>query len=193
MQGNIGSPYRYHGGIVRTLNTFWPIILTLTLSFVSCAVISKPVRNESIAPVQFNKLLEDVDKHIGDTVILGGYILQTKNLAEGSTILILQSPLGFGQEPKTKDQTEGRFIVTQKGFLEPEIYSKDRKITVAGVIVGSVKMKIDGFPHPHLKIQGREIFLWPEKQPPYYGNYYDPWHCLNMDCWPWHWRHPYFW
>jgi outer membrane lipoprotein len=177
------------------LKTFWLLVLTTLTAVlvVSCAVISKPVRSESILPVQFKTLLSEADQHIGDTVILGGYILQTKNLAQESTILILQSPLGFGQEPKTKDQTQGRFIVTHKGFLEPEIYSKDRKITVAGIIVGSIKMKIDGFPYPHLKVRSREIFLWPEKQLPNYGNYYDPLNCLNVDCWPWHRHHPIFW
>lgn len=177
------------------LKTFWLFMITLFTSvvLVSCGVISTSVRSESISPVQFKTLLLTVDKHIGDTVILGGYILQTKNLAEASTLLILQSPLGLGQEPKTKDQTEGRFIVTHKGFLEPEIYSKNRKITVAGVVVGSAQMKTGGFPHPHLKIRSREIFLWPEKQSLYHGNYYDPWNCLNVDCWPWYRRHPYFW
>jgi outer membrane lipoprotein len=139
--------------------------------------------------------LQDGDKHIGDTVILGGYILQTDNTAEQSTLLVLQAPLGYGQEPKAKDYTQGRFIVVHEGFLEPEIYSKDRKITVAGVIIGQEKIKIDAFPQPHLKIRSREIFLWPERQTPYHDNYYDydPWFCPNFDCWPWYRRHPFFW
>lgn len=160
------------------------LILT-TLFIVSCSVISKPVRNESVTPAHFKTLLLEADKHIGGTVIIGGYILETKNSVEESTLVILQSPLGLGQEVKTKDHTEGRFIVVHKGFLEPEVYSKDRKITVAGVVIGSVTMTIDGFPHPHLKIRSREIFLWPEKQYPYYNHYYDPWY--------WHRRHPYYW
>lgn len=166
------------------------LILT-TLFIVSCSVISRPVNNESISPVHFKTLLLEADKHIGDTVIMGGYILKTKNSVEESTIVILQSPLGFGHEPKTKDHTEGRFIVVHKGFLEPEVYSKDRKITVAGVVVGSVTMKIDGFPYPHLKIRSREIFLWPEKQYPYHRQYFDPWNGPNVDCWYRYQRHPY--
>jgi outer membrane lipoprotein len=167
--------------------------MTLALVFVSCSVISKPVRNEAISPVQFKALLKDVDKHIGDTVILGGYVLQTNNSAEQSTLLILQAPLGYGQEPRAKDDTQGRFIVVHEGFLEPEVYSKERKVTVAGVIAGKVKIKIDAFSQPHLKIRSREIFLWPEKEPSYYDNYYDPWLCPSFDCWPWYRRRPFFW
>lgn len=179
-------------GIMGVLKTVGLFILT-TLFFVSCSVISKSVTEQSISPVHFKTLLLEADKHIGDTVILGGYILETKNSAQESTILILQSPLGFGQEPKIKDQTEGRFIVVHNGFLEPEVYRKDRKLTVAGVVTGSVTMEIGGFPRPHLKIRSREVFLWPEKQYPYHGQYYDPWNCPNIDCWYWYRRHPYFW
>ena len=180
---------------MAALKRIWLLMLTMLTAviFVSCSVISRPVRNESTSPVQFKTLLLEVDQHIGDTVIIGGYILETKNSVEASTLLILQAPLGYRQEPTTKDQSEGRFIVVHKGFLEPEIYSKDRKITVAGVVVGSVKIKIDGFSYPYLKVRSREIFLWPEPQRPSYGNYYDPWNCLNVDCWPWYRRHPYFW
>ena len=180
---------------MTVFKAFRTLVLTLATAvfLVSCSVISKPVSNESISPVHFKTLLSEADQYIGDTVIIGGYILETKNSKEESTLLVLQSPLGHRQEPKTKDHTEGRFIVVHKEFLEPEIYSKDRKITVAGVVAGMVKVKIDGFSYPHLKIRSREIFLWPEKQRPFYGSYYDPWNCLHVDCWHWHRRHPYFW
>jgi outer membrane lipoprotein len=178
------------GGIMGVLKMMCSLILTV-LFIVSCSVISKPVRDESVTPTHFRTLLLEADKHIGATIIIGGYILETKNSVEESTLVILQSPLGFGQEVKKKDHSEGRFIVVHKGFLEPEVYSKDRKITVAGVVIGSVTMKIDGFPHPHLKIRSREIFLWPEKQYPYYNHYYDPWHCPSFNCRYWHRQHPY--
>lgn len=161
--------------------------------FISCSVISKPVRNESITPLPFKTLMLEADKHIGNTIIVGGYILKTNNAVEKSTLVILQSPLGSRHEPKTKDQTEGRFIVIHKGFLDPEVYSKDRKITVAGSVVGSALEKIDGFLYPHLKIQSREIYLWPIEPYPYPDHFYDPWNCSSIDCWYWYRRHPRCW
>ena len=180
---------------MNALSIFWRFMLTVftVVYLVSCAVISKPVRNESISPVPFKTLLLEADRHIGDTVILGGYILETKLSPEATTLVIFQSPLGFGQEPTTKDRTEGRIIVVHKGFLEPEVYSKDRKITVAGIVTGLVTMKTDGFPQPYLKIRSREIYLCPEKQYPPPFQYIDPWYCPDIDCWHWYRRHPYFW
>ena len=108
-------------------------------------------------------------------------------------IIILQTPLGFREEPKSKDHSQGRFILVQKGFLEPEVYSKDRKITVAGKVIGSVVKKVDDFSHPYLQIEGREIYLWSTNRYDYPGPYYDPWYCPYFDCWPWYRRHPYYW
>ena len=141
----------------------------------------------------FKTLVQEEDKYKGYTVILGGYILETKNLADQSTIKVLQAPLGFREEPKSKDHSEGRFIILQKGFLDPEIYSKDRKITVAGKVVGTVVEKVDGFPNPYLKIESREIYLWPESQPYYQSPYYDPWYYPYPYSWRWYRRHPYYW
>ena len=168
----------------------------------SCSVIPQYVREESLPPMEFKILLETPNKYKGDTVILGGYILETHNLTDQTSIKVLQAPLGSRDEPKSRDYSEGRFIILQKGFLDPEIYSKDRKITVAGTVVGSVIEKIDKFSHPYLKIQSREIYLWPkdQKYPP--ASYYDPWFYPYPFYWypyrhyyPYYWyhHHPYYW
>jgi outer membrane lipoprotein len=141
----------------------------------SCSVISQQIGMDAIPPIDFKILLQESDKYLGNTVILGGYVLETNNLTDQTIIRVLQAPLGFTEEPKSKDYSEGRFIISQKGFLDPEIYSKDRKITVAGTVVGSVIEKINDFSQPYLKIQSREIYLWPEDQAYYPDPYYEPW------------------
>ena len=158
---------------------------------ISCSVISKRVRTESMRPVSFKSLDQEPDRYIGKMVTLGGYILETKNLADESIMMILHAPLGFREEPKSKDQSGGRFIVSQKGFLDPEVYKKDRKITVAGKIAGSVLEKIDSYSHSFLKIKSHEIYLWPEYKQLDRSLYYDPW----CDHYPFYWsRHyPYYW
>ncbi len=159
------------------MRILWMVLLAIpiTLFLESCSVISQQIRTESIPPIQFKTLLLEKDKYMGNTVILGGYILETKNLADKSLIKVLQVPLGSGEKPQSKDLSEGRFIISQKGFLDPEIYNKDRKITVAGTITGTVVEKIDDYPQPYLKIKSREIYLWPKEAYYYPEPYYDPW------------------
>lgn len=169
------------------------LIMLMTFFTESCSVISKEVRTNSIFPIHFKTLVQETDKYIGDSVILGGYILETKNMVNESIIKVLQTPLGFREEPKSKDHSEGRFIISKKGFLDPEIYSKDRKITVAGKVAGSVVEKVDGFPHPYLKIKSREIYLWPKDQFYYRTPYYDPWFYPYPYYWHWRRHHPDYW
>ena len=188
-------------GIMSVLRKALPAIL-IAIFAGSCSVISQDIRTESIPPVDLKILLQEPNKYKGDTVILGGYILETDNLTDQTIIKVLQAPLGARDEPKSRDYSEGRFIVSQKGFLDPEIYSKDRKITVAGTVVGSVVEKVNEFSHPYLKIQSHEIYLWPKDQeyPP--APYYEPWFYPYPFYWypyrhyyPYYWyhHHPYYW
>jgi outer membrane lipoprotein len=172
---------------MNILKNAWLLFL-MTFFVMSCSVISRQIRIESMAPVNFKTLVQDTDKYLGNTVILGGYILETQNLADTSSIKVLQVPLGFGETPKSRDDSEGRFIISHKGFLDPEIYSKDRKVTVAGTIVGTVVEKVDHFDQPYLKVESREIYLWP-KEEDYLRPYYDPWYYP----YPYYWHsYPYY-
>jgi outer membrane lipoprotein len=160
---------------MRTLKRLLPAVL-MPFFITSCAVISQQIRDESIGPVPFNILVQDADKYKGKTVILGGYILETQNLADESIVKVLQTPLGSGETPKSKDLSKGRFIILKKGFLDPEIYRKDRKITVAGTVAGIMIEKVNHFPQPYLEIKSREIYLWPKEEYYYTPPYYDPWY-----------------
>jgi len=169
------------------------LAILITVFTGSCSVISQQIRTESMPSIDFKILVQEPDKYLGETVILGGYILETKNLTDQSIIRVLQAPLGFGEEPESRDYSEGRFIISQKGFLDPEIYTKDRKITVAGTVVGSEVEKVDDFSQPHLKIQSREIYLWPEDQQYYPTPYYEPWFYPYPYYWYRYHHHPYYW
>jgi outer membrane lipoprotein len=146
---------------------------------VSCTVISKPVRSEAEPPLPFKTLVAQADQLKGRTVILGGYILETLNLESETILDVLQVPLAIGEEPGQKDSSEGRFRVYHLGFLDPEIYSKDRVVTVAGEVIGSGFEEIGGHRSQYLKIKHREIYLWPEYQTRPYP--FPPW------------PYPYFW
>jgi outer membrane lipoprotein len=146
------------------------LLITLMVFFTaSCSVISHQVRTESEPAVPFETLVEETDRYVGKTVILGGYILETKNLAGETIIEVLQAPLTFRDEPKSKDRSEGRFTVSHKGFLDPEVYSKNRKITVAGTLSGCMVEKVET-----CKLASREIYVWPKYEYGYRSPYHGP-------------------
>ncbi len=146
------------------------ITLIMLLMFsVSCSGITRQMRNEAMPPVPFKTLVQNVDQYIGETVILGGYILEIENKPEETIIRVLQAPLSFEDAPQLRDKSEGRFVVIHKGFLDPEIYYKDRRITVAGTILGRQTEQIGSCPYECLKLESREIHIWTEYE---YRNYY---------------------
>ncbi len=147
------------------------LFLILVASFaISCSVISSEVKSEAVPPMPFRTLVREADQYVGKTVILGGYILETRNNPGETMIEILQTPLKLGEEPKSRDLSEGRLIVSHDGFLDPEIYSKDRKVTVAGTLISC---SVDGV--DICRIESREIYLWSQYEFRYpYGYYGGP-------------------
>ncbi|MEW6519855.1 MAG: Slp family lipoprotein [Thermodesulfobacteriota bacterium] len=169
-----------------------PLLIVLLLFTISCSVISREIRNEAMAPMPFRTLAENAGQYTGQTVILGGFILSTENKADETLITVLQTPLSSMDYPSGKDQSQGRFIVVHKGFLDPEVYRQNRRITVAGTIAGLRTEQIGSCPYACLTIESRQIYLWKKnlhrdyywddpywRHDPFYwygGPYYDPYY-----------------
>ena len=160
----------------------WILGLFLGL-FWGCTVMSSGVKEEALPPIPFPVLITDVERYKGDTVIVGGYVVSVENKMDHTRIVAVHSPLGVGEEPKTKDLSQGRLILDYKGFIDPEVYTKDRKITVGGKISDS-SATVKPAPYPFLQIEVDDIHLWPVEKPsttPYYWDddffphYYYPW------------------
>ncbi|MFH1102643.1 MAG: Slp family lipoprotein [Pseudomonadota bacterium] len=143
----------------------------------SCSVIPKEVKEEAQGPMPFEVLAKNANPYIGKVFILGGYILEVRNLAEKTELVVLQAPLSFQDEPGSKDESRGRFIIFHVAFLDPEIYKKNRKITVAGTITGSRVERIENHDFTYPTMDAVEIYLWPRFERYRYPYYYDyPYH-----------------
>ena len=152
-------------------------ICALLLFFTGCSVISPGIRRDAISGVPLHLILERATAMKGETVILGGIVLEARNEQRGSTLLILQTPLSYADEPIEKDRSEGRLIVRVRKYVDPEVYSAGRRVTVAGVILGRVGTEEPGCLSQCLELEERELYLWPEYRyipPPLYGPYYLP-------------------
>lgn len=165
----------------------WTIIL-LTLSLVmGCSVMSREIQNQALPSLPFDQLISDAEQLGGQTVILGGYVVSVENFKDQSRIVAVQAPLGVGQRPKSKDLTQGRMVLLYKGFIDPEVYTRDRQITIGGRISGS-SAKDAKAPYPYLEVETDQIHLWSKPKPEMYDPFWEDeffWHPY-----PW-WWHPY--
>jgi outer membrane lipoprotein len=143
----------------------------------SCSPLSKSVRQVAESGVSFETIRQNPERYIGKRVVLGGYILEVKNLPTATRLTILQTPLDYQDRPKAKEDSHGRFVVARDGFLDPAVFETDRMLTVAGVVQGRETIMIDGYSYPTIALNPIEMHLWEKEVPggyPYYYPFYDP-------------------
>lgn len=181
--GNFGRGWK--------LLVFLLVLLALG-AYPGCASVpSRQFRQQVGSPIPFQELLEG-NAHVGERVILGGYILGTVNEPDGTRITVLQAPLNSRNKPKSQDLSQGRFVVRTEQFLDPEIYRKDRKLTVGGEVLGASPQPLGNRTYRYPVIKAEELYLWP-KEPrytrpyyPYYDYWYYPRHHYPYHPYPWY-------
>jgi outer membrane lipoprotein len=153
-------------------------------------VISGQVKEKARVDVPFSTIKGNVDKYKGEVFILGGIIVETKNTEEGTIIEVVHTDvdsLGYIIDP---DRSSGRFMVIEKGYLDPMIFKKRRQITVAAELIGSRVKKIGEIEYVYPLFELKEIYLWKKERgyyaipPPYpYPLYWDKYPYWWYDRW----------
>jgi outer membrane lipoprotein len=161
-------------------------------------VISRDVLKEVDKEVTFPDLVKAPNAYQGKVVLLGGIIVDTTNRQDGTLLEIYDTTLDREGEPTNIDRSDGRFLALYQGYLDSAIYSKGRKVTIAGTVQGEKVQPLGEieYHYPYLVIN--EIHLWQKEKPvqyePYYrwGPWYDPYPWgLWYDPWgPWGWGYP---
>lgn len=163
------------------------LILVLLISLPGCAhVISKDLRTKAYPPLFLSQVLHDPETFKGRWVVWGGEIIETINQKDGTTqIEVFQKPLGWRGEPKETSFSEGRFLTLIDEYLDPYLFRRGRKITVAGEITGEKIKPLGEMNYRYPVVSSKQIFLWP---PSYY--YYSVYPYIIDD--PWWWGYPYW-
>lgn len=177
--------------LILNHNRYRPVLwIVLPLMVVAnCAVMSEQVRQKALSQLPFDQLIQAADVNQGQTVILGGYVLSVENEKTQTRMVVVQAPLGIGQQPKSKDLSQGRLILVYDGFIDPEVYTKDRQVTVGGKLMGSSATENHNLAYPYVRVQIEEIHLWAKPDPDSVKHHWDD------DCYPfgpWRYRHPWY-
>ncbi len=155
------------------------LFFSVLSSLIGCAhPVSEEARRGLDPSITFERLLEAPEEFIGKRLLLGGVIVVTRNLPDGTEVEVVQKEVDFTGYPEAGDQTGGRFIFFNKGFLEPEIYSKGRGITGVGKVRGT-KMGMVGeraYEFPVIEAEELKLLDDVERNPYFYPPYWDPWY-----------------
>src|SRR4030067_3538478 len=159
----------------------------LLLFTIGCAhVISTDLRAQVAHNLTLQQAIHNPNAYKGKMVVWGGEIIQVMNQRDGKSLIeVFQRPLGWREEPKGTVASEGRFLALADKYLDPYVFWKGRRVTVAGEILGEKIKPIDQMDYRYPLLLSKQIYLWEEYYyypVPYSPYYYGPW-----------WGYPYWW
>ena len=137
-------------------------LIILVMALAGCAAgISEQARSKVTYAGTFRALQKDTGRYQGQTVMLGGKILQTQAMEGATEIVVLQLELNSSDRPQDNDQSQGRFIIRSSGFLDPAIYPPGALITVVGTVQTNEVRPIGQMAYRYPVIKLVEIKKWP--------------------------------
>ncbi len=135
------------------------------------------------------RVLLDLNRFVGSEVRWGGTITKVENRATQTWIEVVRHKLRDDAKP-TVGKSDGRFIASFTGFIDPVVYEVGRLLTVVGVIDGKIKRPIGEYDYtfPIITVEGS--YLWKaatEVRDPYYPG---PRWYYGFHFYPGRYRHP---
>ena len=141
----------------------------------ACATnpIAKEYRQEAkMEDLTFSMISQNPDAYVGEIVLWGGVIVETTNEKGGTDLIVLDTPLGREDRPRGTKYSRGRFIATTAKFLDPAIYHRGRKITLAGQITGKKTLPLGKTAYTYPVVTVKQLHLWQRHRRHYVYPYY---------------------
>lgn len=132
------------------------VTLAACASPVPPAIRTAPPHGPAVAQVR-----ADPAAFRGARVRWGGTVARVENRRRSTWVQVVSRPLGADGRPQRSGASAGRFIARVKGFLDPEIARRGRRVTVVGTVDGTVVQPIGSFPYRFPVVRVRTYYLWP--------------------------------
>jgi outer membrane lipoprotein len=170
-------------------------IMTFLVVLVGCASTQETEDKQALT---FLQVKETPGSYQGQSAVFGGKVLTARRQKDGTRIEILQLPLDRSTRPRYDlTQSQGRFIAQQREFLDPATLPPGTRITVTGIVSGSITLPLDETDYTYPVIDIKHVRVWARPEDvatrinpyyymgpgPYWGPYWSPY------SWPW----PYYW
>ncbi len=149
--------------------------LLSTLLLASCASqVPVNIRQAPLNSPLLNSVHENPENFKSQQVRWGGEILEIENRENITVLTVLARPLSKGGKPLATDNNQGRFIAHIPAFLEPNVYTTEREVTLRGTLSGTETLPVGDHPYAYPVVKATDWYLWPEAVD-YPSDYYAPW------------------
>lgn len=140
------------------------VLIQLALAAIVSAGCAPPFPRELLdkidTNVPFTALQKEPEKYIGKLLMVGGTIVDTKNLKEGTRIEVLQKPLDGEGRPALTDETGGRFLVVTQTYLDAAVFHRGRSVTIIGEVAGAKVQPLGEIEYRYPELTAKELHLW---------------------------------
>jgi len=145
---------------------YFIVLLGISLFLQSCTyAISPAYLEKSDKAFSFEKLQDEPASAQGKLLILGGTIVQTSILKEGTLLEVTQKALDYWGKPIRTNRTGGIFFILHPGFLNTMLAVPGVDITVAGEVLGNGSSVLDNIQYNHSVLLSKELKLWEQERP----------------------------
>ena len=169
--------------LARVLLSTAALLATLT----GCASMQEAGDGSNEQTLTFLQVKAAPDSLKGHAVIFGGKVLAARRQKDGTRIEVLQLPLDRSTRPGYDlTQSQGRFIVFKREFLDPATLPPGTRVTVTGEVSGSITLPLDETDYTYPIIDIKRVQVWPSSEDlaprirpymgpgPYWGPYWSP-------------------
>ncbi|CAG1065043.1 Outer membrane protein Slp [uncultured bacterium] len=117
------------------------LIFAAMLMISGCSVVPKSILKEVNRDISLDQVQSNPAQYTGQKVLWGGIILNSENLENYTQIEVLETELAYDERPED-GTSRGRFLIQSPGYLDTNIYTKNKRITIAGTVKGVETGKI---------------------------------------------------
>lgn len=140
------------------------VLIHLAIAVIISAGCAPPFSKTLMDRVEKNLSFSDLNKapesHAGKIMMVGGTIVDTKNLKEGTQLEVLQKPLDGEGQPDQTDETGGRFLVVTQKYLDAAVFHRGRSVTIIGEVTGSKVQPLGEIEYRYPVLTAKELHLW---------------------------------
>ena len=98
-------------------------------------------------------------------VVWGGRIVEVRNRAEVTEVVVDAYPLDAGQRPLPSKDKQGRFVAVLPGYVEAHDYRSGRFISITGTLGANVTEMTEAGERPCPLVLVSASHLWPPGYP----------------------------
>ena len=140
------------------LNTLL-LIVTLLLA-AACTSLTPEVREQVTPGLDFAAVQTAPASHIGQSLMLGGAVVEVRDEEGGSVLQLLRWDLNRWGEPLALAESGDRFLVHSRDPLDAELYTPGRLVTLVGTVNGTGTINYQLRDETVLLFELQQLHLW---------------------------------